>query len=325
MRRRGNGSIFGGIITLFVVLSIFGSLSDLLIEGFAIVFAMGLILTPFVLIGLGIKWLIEKIKGKETGSIRNRSTTVARRQGVSTVSNADMAKVDKRLTEYFMDHGSLPLIDGVSLVTNNGQYMGVGMLYLSYNDEKIVRLDDFRLRYPDVYSRIYNMLVIFAKHTDEVIGAEVKSEKIEVKKENILSDADRYISKINDLNKVIPQEEVTNGLYLTCDLLKQIDLAIKKDEKKNDGKITKLYDYYLPILVSVLEKYRELSESPIKGEEFKDCETQLIKTVLLINEALKTIYSSIHEDDYMNLSADIGTLQTLLAKDGYSDNPFGSK
>ena len=31
---------------------------------------------------------------------------------------------------------------------------------------------------------------------------------------------------------------------------------------------------------------------------------------------------SLHEDEYMNLSADITTLQSLLKKDGLISNPF---
>ena len=49
---------------------------------------------------------------------------------------------------------------------------------------------------------------------------------------------------------------------------------------------------------------------------------QLIKTISLINEALKTIYEEMHEDDYMNINADIETLQTLLKKDGLTEDPF---
>ena len=76
-------------------------------------------------------------------------------------------------------------------------------------------------------------------------------------------------------------------------------------------------------MTGILSDYKRLSESPIKGEEFKKCETQLIKTIKLINEALKTIYSSLHEADYMNLNADINTLQSLLKQDGLVDSPFG--
>ena len=156
-----------------------------------------------------------------------------------------------------------------------------------------------------------------SKKKETESSEEVKQPK---KEEPKLSTAVEYINRIDTLNKAIPNEEITNGLYQTCDLLKQIDLS--NSEKKSE-KLKKLYDYYLPILVNILEKYHQLDSSPIKGEELETCKTQLIKTILLINQALKTIYSSLHEEDYMNLNADITTLQSLLKKDGLVDNPFG--
>ena len=134
-----------------------------------------------------------------------------------------------------------------------------------------------------------------------------------------MSDAEKYIETINTLNAQIPQEEITNGLYQTCDLIKQIETS---REDNDNQKLKKLYDYYLPILVGILEKYKKLQDASIKSEEFKDCESQLIKTIILINEALKTIYDEMHEDDYMNINADINTLQTLLKKDGLMEDPF---
>ena len=167
--------------------------------------------------------------------------------------------------------------------------------------------------FPGTYSEIVSLLKAFSKQKkDDVMAAEVKMP--EVKKEDKLSDAEKYIEKINSLNVAIPQEEITNGLYQTCALLKQIDIATKANDK--DSKIEKLYDYYLPILLKILENYRSLMEAGAKGDEFKKCEAQLIKTIILINEALKSINESMHEDDYMNLNADITTLQSLLKKDG---------
>lgn len=319
-RRIGFGSIFG----LMIMLSIFGTF----IGDFAGLFGVmigGAIFTlaPFVIFFAIFKSIFALFKGNDNKY--ERKSRVSKQESVSTISNVQLLRIDRRLGEYFSSHLNLPIIDGVSLVPDSGSYQGVDRLVLTYNEERIISLSEFKKKQPDIYNKIMDMLVIFSKQRDDVIAADVKADKLEVKKEAVLSDAEKYIEKINELNRLIPQEEITNSLHLTCDLLKQIDLAEKKNNDKADAKVTKLYDYYLPILVSILERYKELSDAPIKGEEFKECETQLIKTILLINEALKSIYSSIHEDDYLNLSADMGTLQTLLAKDGYSDNPFGSK
>ncbi|MBQ6559448.1 MAG: 5-bromo-4-chloroindolyl phosphate hydrolysis family protein [Erysipelotrichaceae bacterium] len=144
-------------------------------------------------------------------------------------------------------------------------------------------------------------------------------EKKEEKKS--FSDAGKFIDQINTLNQGLANEEVTNGLYQTCDLLKQIDIVDQEDGKV-DPKLNKLYEYYLPILTGILEDYKRLSDSPIQGDDFKKTEIQLVKTIKLINEALKTIYNSLHESDYMNLNADINTLQSLLKQDGLVEAPF---
>ena len=149
---------------------------------------------------------------------------------------------------------------------------------------------------------------------------EKKKPQAEKKKEKF-SDAEMFIDQINELNSNLSNEEVTNGLYQTCELLKQIDLVDREDGTV-DPKLNKLYQYYLPILTGILENYKRLSDSAIKGDEFKKCETQLVKTIKLINEALKTIYNSLHESDYMNLNADINTLQSLLKQDGLVEQPF---
>lgn len=236
----------------------------------------------------------------------------------SSLSNADITKIDKKLKSFFKDNLSLNVVEGIDLTTQKGTYTSIDDLYVTYKNEKICRLAEIRNSNVAIYDRLASLLLAFSKESNEVL-----KEKIEPVKENKaakLSDAQKYIDKINSLNQKIPNEEVTNGLYQTCDLLNQIDLVNKS---KKDDKLTKLYDYYLPILLDVLEKYDELDDSPVKGEEFTKTESKLIKTIILINEALKTIYSGLHEEDYMSLNADITTLQSLLKKDGLVETPFG--
>lgn len=228
------------------------------------------------------------------------------------VSNQERNQIDEKLKEYFKKNYKLPILDDIALVTQNGTYTTFENLYVSKNGETILSLEEFGNMFPSTYAEIIALLKVFVKQDEKVMSAEVKTP--EIKKEDLLSDADKYIEKINQLNIDIPQEEIKNGLYQTCALLRQIDLASKAS--KTDSKIGKLYDYYLPILVTILENYKSLLVTGSQNAEFKKCETQLIKTIILINEALKNINSSMHEDEYMNLSADITTLQSLLKKDG---------
>ena len=318
----GGGFIFFAFY-LFIILS-------------NIIYGLGELLFPLIfmgVIGYSIASIIKKQTAINNSTARrvnqttarniNANNTVNRRNvnsRVSKLSNADLNLIDKKLAAYFKNNLNLPVIEGIGLTTQSGKFTTANQLYLTYKDEKILKLDEFKNKYYPVYDKIMQLLLVFARKSDDVLKAEVDTE---VKKKNVLSDADKYIDRIDALNNAIPQEEITNGLYQTCDLLKQIDLL--KETKNDENKVKKLYDYYMPILIDVLERYKKLQDSPNHGDEFKKCEAQLIKTIILINEALKTIGSSMQEDDYMNINADISTLQSLLQKDGYGNDPFGDR
>ncbi len=312
MRRRGGIGFFGFIIIM--------SLMEYIFEGgFGILF-LGVIM-PMAFLGLfgyGVAKLLKALF-PDTGEIRStQSSQVKSNKSTSYVKNSKNAQIDRVLSQYFKDNVSLILFDNISISTQSGTYTTVDNLYISYFDEKICQLKEFKSYYPEAYDKVISALAQLAKK-----GGKVKEEKkAEVKKETEkFSDAEKFIDQINNLNKGLSNEEVTNGLYQTCELLKQIDIVDREDGTV-DPKLNKLYEYYLPILTGILENYKRLSESAVKGDEFKKCETQLVKTIKLINEALKTIYNSLHESDYMNLSADINTLQSLLKQDGLVETPF---
>lgn len=306
MRRNGSGFGFFGLILFFMI---FGDL----IGGLTVAL-MSLI--PLGAIGLLIYSIV---KGGDSNKKNDFNRAVPKKKAY-TMKNGDLNKIDKKLANYFKHNISLPIVDDISLTTQSGKFTTADQLYLTYKDEKICKLGEFNSQYGDVYKKIMDLLLVFSTKDEDFLKAEVKVE--EPKKKNKLSSGEKYIERINELNNSIPQEEITNGLYQTCDLLKQLNYLT--ENKDDNPKLTKLYDYYLPILVSALEKYKKLQDSKVINDDFKQTEAGLIKTIVLINEALKTIIGSMQEDDYMNINADVSTLQSLLKKDGYGSDPFGS-
>ena len=272
-------------------------------------------LIPLGAIGLLVYSIV---KGGDSNKKNDFKRTVPKKK-VYSMKNGDLNKIDKKLANYFKHNISLPVVDDISLTTQSGKFTTADQLYLTYKDEKICKLGEFNSQYGDVYKKIMDLLLVFSTKDEDFLKAEVK---VEEPKKNKLSSGEKYIERINELNNSIPQEEITNGLYQTCDLLKQLNYLT--ENKDDNPKVTKLYDYYLPILVSALEKYKKLADSKVINDDFKQTETGLIKTIVLINEALKTIIGSMQEDDYMNINADVSTLQSLLKKDGYGSDPFGS-
>lgn len=307
-RRGGGGFLWFFILLMFAPELLFG---------------LGLIyLIPLVLVGVAAYWLIKYIvKLINTKNAEPKVQKDTKYYRTKDMSNSDLVRIDNKLSIYFKNNVALPIIDEIALETSSGKYVSIDQLFLTYKGEKVLKLGDFKEEHYGIYEKIVSLLQEFSKQSETVMKSKVETP--EYKKEDILSDGQKYINKINELNAAIPQEEITNGLYQTCDLLNKIEIS--KNSKQDEQKLTKLYDYYLPILTGILENYKNLQDRNIKDEEFKKCESQLIKTIMLINQALKTLYEQMHEDDYLNINADMDTLQTLIKKDGFAEDPFKTK
>ena len=234
---------------------------------------------------------------------------------------AQMARVNVYLR-------SLPISDDISLRIHGQRYASLASLDVYRDGAFICSLSDFGRRYPDSYDEILRELVNLAEgqREPEIFEAEVTEtqQKEEVKKEEPKKEEEKkqsaqmFIDKINSLNDSIPDEDISNGLYETCALLKQIDTLEEKFPDSKD-KLKKLYDYYLPIMVRILVQYDNLQAAKT-DPSYEETRIKLNRTIQLINDAMKTIISSMTDQDFINLTADISTLEAVLQKDGLTSD-----
>ena len=259
-----------------------------------------------------------------------RSGTYSRTGTASTVDTftaSETAKINVYLRRWFNSHRAIAVKNNLSLRLHGTRYASLSSLDVYRDGQYICSMDEFRRRYPDSYENILKELLKNASNNDysrsEVIDAEVvetapvreekPAKKPEEKKEP-LKTSRYYIDEITSLNNDIPDEEITNGLYETVLLLKQInDLEAKFP--KSASKLKKLYEYYLPILLRILKQYENLQTAKY-DPSYEDTRKKLTRTITLINDAMKTIISSMTDQDFINLSADISTLEAVLQKDG---------
>ena len=105
-------------------------------------------------------------------------------------------------------------------------------------------------------------------------------------------------------------EELRNILFK-----QQKDLEQMSRENGLDLDLDKLYEYYLPILTRILSQYDNLQAAKT-DPSYEETRLKLNRTIKLINDAMKTIISNMTDQDFMNLAADISTLEAVLQKDG---------
>lgn len=235
-------------------------------------------------------------------------------------------QITNRLKEHFKKNERLVITGDISLRPKKGQFTTLRDLYVYQGEDCVAGLDEFKRKYSDMYEQVMDLLLEFAKLEQEPrVKEEAVDEKVDEKTQLEYQCSSEYIERINALNTEIDQEEITNGLYQVCAYLKQIEM-IEQNFPKSHEKLTKVYQYYLPILIGILEDYKQLSGSVKSHEEFERAEDKLIKTIILINEALKNITTTICQDEFMTLNANMSTLEMLLRKDGLIDeHPFAKE
>jgi len=81
--------------------------------------------------------------------------------------------------------------------------------------------------------------------------------------------------------------------------------------QEND-KIKKLDQYYLPILLDILDNYCKVS----KTNHADSIKNKLNQTLVLVNDAIKNVTQSLFDDEKLNLNVDMDVLEKLLKKDG---------
>lgn len=261
-------------------------------------------------------------KNEDTGRARGFQRRGNYRR--STSESSKVAKINIYLRKYFRSRKSI-LVEDVELRVRGDHFTSLGTLDVYQNNGYLCNMNEYQRRFPESYQNILSELSNLAVNNpieDEVIDAEVvenpqpepQKENKEVRKEK---NAQYYIDEINDLNDDIPDEKISNGLYETCSLLKQIQTLEVKFPKSKD-KLKKLYDYYLPILTKILKQYVSLQYAKT-DPSYESTKQKLIRTIDLINDAMEKIISSMTDQDFINLSADISTLEALLQKDGLTE------
>ncbi len=305
--RRGNNSWW-----IWVILFLFmGGGLGFLLPLFLIVAVVGAIAAASV----------STYRNQDTSQNNSRFTTY-KRTGHYQRAESDsskLAKINMYLRKYFRTRNSVTVVDNIELRLREEKFASLASLDVYRNNSLICSFNDYQRRYPESYKQVIEDLLRLSNNApieDDVIDAEVvENPQQQAQPQQTKSkDSQYYIDEINGLNNDIPDEEISNGLYETCSLLKQIQTLEEKFPNSKD-KLKKLYEYYLPILTKILKQYRNLQYAKT-DPSYQDTKDKLTRTIHLINDAMTKIISSMTDEDFINLSADISTLEAVLKKDG---------
>lgn len=207
-------------------------------------------------------------------------------------------QLEKKVIRKIKDKTPYFLNENTKLVLNGNK---VEDILVYYNNEKICNLKEFEKDYPNKYEDFLKKIIA---------SLPIHNETINKPHDQVKSIFQENIEAIDSYNIDIPDEDISLGLYNCTNQLKYLQKLLLEYPQEND-KINKLEQYYLPILLDILENYCKVSKTNESATKSK-----LNQTLVLVNEAIKNITQSLFDEDQLNLNVDMDVLNNLLKKDG---------
>ena len=324
MVRNRKNTVFDSIIGIIIFMAIINALSGMF--GFAfsffsvaydvinviaeLLFGLIPIAFPIVFFIFAFKLIKDSIKANKPGYSRT-----------TTASSSTIQNLLKKLTKYFQNNQRLNIDEETYLVLSNPDNIALNTIDIYIRDEYIGNLKEYNDTYPFAFSSLASELIKYLNKKNKKepnLAKQEKKEETTSNKTQQKTDCQYYINQFTQLQNNIKNTEIKTDLTQTIQYLNQIN-KIENEFNDSKKKTTKLYQYYLPMLKDILTSYIRLEKNASETDEGKESEDRLLKTIVLINGALKTISSSLVEDYYTEMNVDMRTLESILKKDGLVD------
>ena len=121
-----------------------------------------------------------------------------------------------------------------------------------------------------------------------------------------------------DIISMIPKIENKNtreSLKEISDTVNKILEVVETNPKKGD-KIDNFFDYYLPVLLKIVNKYDEIENKNLISKEGKNFMKKADTMIMESKSAFATILSSLYQKDLIDADAEMKVYDLMLKADG---------
>ena len=137
--------------------------------------------------------------------------------------------------------------------------------------------------------------------------------------QEVLDKGNAFLRDIRKCNDDIPGQEIS-GKISRMELIVQRIFQRAEAHPEIVPDLKKLMDYYLPMTVKLLRAYADMDAQPVQGQTIQNSKKEIEDTLDTLNQAFESLLDDLFKDTAMDVSSDISVLQTLLARDGLTED-----
>ena len=128
--------------------------------------------------------------------------------------------------------------------------------------------------------------------------------------------------KNKHIKSMIPKLESDSLQQTLKEIVESVDKIISTVEKfpKRERKLKNFFDYYLPVTVTLVDRYDEIENQRLTSKDSKKFYQNTEDTLIEINDVFKQFLFNLYQDDMIDTNVEIKVLNSMLKADGLDKN-----
>ena len=135
--------------------------------------------------------------------------------------------------------------------------------------------------------------------------------------------ARQRLENLRRANEAIPDPEITKNLDRMYTSGQQIFKELGRDPRKI-ALVRRFMNYYLPTSEKLMDQYRELDATAVKGENIQSAMSRIESSMGVVADAFDKCADNLFKDDEMDIDAEIKVMQTMLSGDSLYESPVNN-
>ncbi len=137
-----------------------------------------------------------------------------------------------------------------------------------------------------------------------------------------LLEGERGVAEMNRLNDNIPDERLSERIFKLTELTGKICAQVQANPQKLP-RAKRFVNYYLPTTIKMLNTYDRMGQQGVDGDNISSSMRKIEDILDSIVAAYEKMLDSMFTEEAMDVSADISVMETMLEREGFSEDPAG--
>lgn len=135
----------------------------------------------------------------------------------------------------------------------------------------------------------------------------------------IKKEGQEYLQQLTSIKLQIGSSEV-KGKIERMEVLAARIFVCASEHPESISRTDKLFKYYFPSVMKLLNVYKDIEKQPIQGENIQKAQREIEESLDKINQALEKLFDEMFQNVAMDISSDIQVLEVMLKQDGLTED-----